>query len=118
MYYINNDLEAIERYDMSKFMEFDTDCFCIFDSYLCTQIKNIPYSGAMTVTTQVGRPDLMSYDIYGSVQYWWILMIYNDFTSPQDIKTGIPVLFPSLNNIENLYFTLSTKQKTKDTSVN
>lgn len=117
MYYINNDLETSIRYNMAKFMEFDTDSFCILDSYMCTQVKNLPYSGVLTVTTQVNSPDLLSYDIYGNTQYWWLLMLYNDLTSPQEIKAGMPIAFPSLNNIENLYFTLSTKQKTKDTEV-
>ena len=116
MYYINNDLQTSVRYAMSKFMEFDTDSFCILDSYLCTQLKKLPYSGAMTVVTQAGRPDLLSYDIYGNIQYWWLLMLYNDLSSPTELVAGITVSFPSLSSIENLYFTLSTKQKAKDTS--
>lgn len=115
MYYINNDIYSNTRYDMSKFMEFDTDSYCILDSYLATQIKSLPYSGALAVTTQVNRPDLISYDIYGHTQYWWLLMLYNDYTSPFDLSSGALVRFPSLNDIENIYFTLSTKQKTKDT---
>lgn len=62
---------------MSKFMEFDTDSYCILDSYLATQVKSLSYSGALSVTTQVNRPDLISYDIYGHTQYWWLLMLYN-----------------------------------------
>lgn len=103
------------RYDMSKFMQFDTDSYNILDSYLCSQVKKLPYSGALAVTTQVNRPDLISYDIYGHTQYWWLLMLYNDYTSPYDLTSGALVKYPNLNSIENLYFTLSTKQKTKDT---
>lgn len=114
MYYINNNMPGNNRYDMSRFMEFDVDSYSILDSYLCSQIKKLPYSGALAVTTQVYRPDLVSYDIYGHVQYWWLLMLYNDYTSPYDLESGALVKYPSLNNIENLYFTLSTKQKTKD----
>lgn len=114
MYYINNKMSSINRYDMSKFLEFDTDSYCILDSFLCSQIKNLPYSGALAVTTQVNRPDLVSYDIYGHTQYWWLIMLYNDYTSPTDLTSGALVKYPSLNSIENLYFTLSTRQKTKD----
>lgn len=116
MYYINNELASETRYDMSKFMEYVDGCYCILDSYLCSQVKNIPYSGVLTVTSQAGRPDLVSYDIYGSTQYWWVIMLYNDISSPQDLVVGMPISFPSISSLENLYFTLSTKQKTKDTS--
>ena len=115
MFYINNEIASETRYDMSKFMDYIQGCYCILDSYLCTQIKSIPYSGVLTVTSQVGRPDLISYDIYGNTQYWWLIMLYNDITSPQEITSGKPIAFPSLSAMENLYFTLSTKQKTKDT---
>lgn len=117
MYYINNDLHSITRYDMSKFMEFDQDDFCILDSYFCTQLSRLQYVGTIAVTTQENRPDLLSYDIYGDTMYWWILMLYNNLTSPNELKAGLIVAYPSLNSIENLYFTLSTKQKTKDTEV-
>lgn len=116
MYYINNKIYSINRYDMSKFMDFDIDSFCILDSYLCAQIKNLPYAGAIAVTTQVNRPDLVSYDIYGHTQYWWLLMLYNDYTSPLELTSGALVKYPSLTNLENIYFTLSTKQKTKKES--
>lgn len=114
MFYINNDITSITRYDMSKFMDFDTDSYCILDSYFCSQLKNIPYSGAITIKTQVERPDLLAYDIYGDVQYWWILMLYNDLQSPKELVQGLTISYPSLTDLENLYFTLSTRQKTKD----
>lgn len=101
---------------MSRFIDFDEDNFCILDSYLCTQLKKLPYAGAVAVTTQENRPDLLSYDIYGSTQYWWILMLYNDYLSPTELTSGALVKYPSLNDLENIYFTLSTKQKTKKES--
>lgn len=115
MYYINNDLYQNTRYDMSKFLNFDTDNFDILDSYLCTQIKSLPYSGAVTIKTQVNRPDLLSYDIYGDTMYWWLIMIYNDLTSPTELEVGKVIVYPSLSDLETLYFTLSTRQKAKDT---
>lgn len=117
MYYINNNIYSVNRYDMSRFIEFDTDNFCILDSYLCLQIKELPYTGAITVTTQEYRPDLVSYDIYGHTQYWWLLMLYNDYVSPLELTAGALVLYPSLDSLENIYFTLSTRQKTKKEEV-
>lgn len=113
MFYIDNSLATPTRYDMSKFISFSGDCFEPLNSYFLEALVRIPYSGVITVTTQERRPDLLSYDIYGSTQYWWILMMYNGISSINDIKTGNSLNFPSLENLENLYFSLVTQEKTK-----
>jgi hypothetical protein len=50
------------------------------------------------------RPDLLSYDLYGSVNYWWVFYRRNlnvikdpiwDFTS------GKEIIAPSLDNLRN-----------------
>lgn len=115
MYYINNDLYTNTRYDIQKFMEFDIDSFSMLDSYFCSQVKRLPYSGALTInSTQEYRPDLVSWDLYGDTMYWWIILLYNDLTSPTDLKSGTVLVYPALPDLESLYFTLATKQKTKD----
>lgn len=119
MYYINNGLYSNTRYDMSKFMEFTNGDFEILDSYLCTQIKSLNYVGAITVkANQAYKPDLISWDIYNDTMYWWILMIYNDLDSPMQLEAGAVLVYPSLADLENLYFTLTTKQKIKDITAN
>lgn len=114
MFYINDGLNTNKRYDMLKFLNYPYDSLTMLDSYFVKKLTDIPYSGTITVTTQVNRPDLLSYDIYGDVQYWWILMLYNGLISPLELTAGLNINFPSLGDLEDIYFTLSIKQKTKE----
>ena len=48
------------------------------------------------------RPDLLSYDYYQTVGYWWVFMIRNpDIISDPiwDFKTGIEIYVPSRENL-------------------
>jgi hypothetical protein len=113
MFYLDNTINTPTRYDMAKFISFVGDCFEPLNSYFLEALVKIPYSGVLTITTQEHRPDLISYDIYGSTQYWWIIMAYNGLSSINDIKAGDTITFPSLASLENLYFTLVSQEKTK-----
>jgi hypothetical protein len=42
------------------------------------------------------RPDLISYNVYGTVQYWWIVCAANDIINPLiDIEVGAVLLIPN-----------------------
>lgn len=44
------------------------------------------------------RPDLLSFDLYQTVEYWWVFMVRNpDVISDPiwDFKTGIQIFVPS-----------------------
>lgn len=114
MYYINDNLNTEKRYDMAKFLDCPIDSLTMLDSYFIKKLTSLPYSGAITVTTQAYKPDLLSYDIYGETDYWWIILLYNGLLSPLDLEPGLNVRFPSLGSLENIYFTLSTQQKLKE----
>ena len=48
------------------------------------------------------RPDLLSHNKYGSVDYWWIFSIRNEdlLIDPiQDFRTGVQIRIPKLKNI-------------------
>ena len=45
------------------------------------------------------RPDLMSYNIYGIVDYWWKIMEANGLSDVFDFKAGLNITLPSMNNI-------------------
>lgn len=114
MFFINDNLNTAKRYDMAKFLNCPTDSLTMLDSYFVKKLTELSYSGTITVTSQVHKPDLLSYDIYGETTYWWILMLYNGLKSPLELEAGLNIRFPSLSSLENIYFTLSTQQKIKD----
>jgi len=109
MFYLDVENTFETRYDMAKFMGFTMDFFDVINSYFIAQVKQLNVGGKRLVQGEDGRPDLLSYRIYGKTQYWWILMFYNDYLTPEDIVTGNLVKYPSLNDLEDLYFTLNAK---------
>lgn len=51
------------------------------------------------------RPDLLSYDEYGTVDYWWIFTILNKdkLIDPiYDMKEGMILRLPTLSRLSNL----------------
>jgi hypothetical protein len=51
------------------------------------------------------RPDLMSYDLYGTTDYWWVLMERNiDIIRDPifDFTKGKKIWVPSVNRIKNI----------------
>ena len=112
MFYIDNETATTDKYDLAKFMEFGEDCvFDCLNSYMLYQIPKLPAVGYYTIRREVNRPDLLSYNLYGDTQYWWIILWYNNMVKPQDLKAGIVIKYPSLSNVEQLYMNASLQQK-------
>jgi len=54
------------------------------------------------VAGDVKRPDLISYKCYGVVDFWWIIMIYNDIENPlTDLEPGMLLKIPNEIDIYN-----------------
>lgn len=48
------------------------------------------------------RPDLLSYDLYGTTDYWWVFMVrnMNEIKDPIfDLKAGMTIFVPSVNKL-------------------
>jgi hypothetical protein len=108
MFYINTDLDTIDRYDISKFIEYLTDNYDPMTSYFLNEVRKLPNQSSYVVTSSENRIDLISYEIYGDVQYWWILLVYNNLIEPENIPGGTLLLYPSLSDLEQFLFTLKT----------
>lgn len=118
MFFIDNETKTFDKFELSKFMDFQDDLvFDCLNSFMLLSIPKLPYIGYVTVTSkEENRPDMLSYTIYGTTQYWWIVMLYNNLLSPYDIKIGQKVYYPSSNNLEQLYTQASLNQKTQGTT--
>lgn len=113
MYYIDLNTLLQDRFDLAKFMKFDDDgVFDPLNSYMLYQIPLLTAVGSYTIRKEAERPDLLSYNLYGDTQYWWVLMWYNSMYKPQDLKVGTTITYPSLNSLEQLYMNASLYQKT------
>lgn len=111
MYYIDLETFRKERYDMKKFLPTVSSCFDILDSYFIKKLLKLNTYGIFAVSGQEGRPDLISYMIYGDTQYWWIIIIFNGLGAAEDIVEGMSLEYPSIDALEDLYFTLSSRQR-------
>ncbi len=103
---INLDKEYTLRYDLGKFMAFIDDSFDPLTSTLIENIKSLKQEGITKIKVEAGRPDLISYRLYGDTQFWWIIMFYNDIFDVEDIKAGDFLGYPSQNDLDSYYFTL------------
>lgn len=110
MFYLNTDIDSPERYDISRFMRF-TDDFDILDSHLIHTLKTLEVGGTFKVSSEVGRPDILSGKIYGDIQFWWIIMLYNEIQSTEDIVAGMQIRYPLKSALENYYFSLKQLEK-------
>lgn len=107
-YYINLNIESPERFDLSRFLEFSDNYDPLTSSFL-RNVKTLTSRGYYVVQTEEYRPELISYKIYENTQYWWILLIYNDLPLLSDMVPGLVLNFPSLEDVEDLYFTLKSQ---------
>lgn len=104
MYYLDQDTNTIDKFDLAKFMDFGTDgAFDPINSYMLLNIPKLPPLGYRKVTIEEHRPDLLAHNIYGDTQYWWVILWYNSLTSVNDIKAGMTIKYPALGGLQNLY---------------
>ena len=60
----------------------------------------------MVITEQFAkRPDLLSDEMYGTVDFWWVFSLRNPdvLKDPiNDLKAGVKIIVPSRKNVEQL----------------
>ena len=112
MFYIDTEFDTNTRFDTIKFVEFNKDNIDCVTSFMFSNISALPSIGTYTILYEENRPDLLSYNLYGDTQYWWVLMWYNSLLSINDLVNGLVISYPSLSSLENLYTRASTLAKT------
>ena len=50
------------------------------------------------------RPDMISFKNYGTVQYWWVILLVNGVGDPfYDLNVGDMLIIPNLLDLYNFY---------------
>jgi len=112
MFYIDNNTNTTDKFDMCKFIELDNyGVFDCLNSYMLYAIPQLPTVGTYKIRLEAGAPDYLSKNLYGDEQYWWILMWYNHLLHPDDLTVGLEIKYPSLTAIQQLYTNASLAQK-------
>lgn len=113
-FFLNLDIEDVERFDMSKFMLYSGDVYDPITSFALETIPTLRAGGKKTVQGLDFRPDQLSFEIYGSTQYWWVLIIYNGLQSFNEIVHGQELRYPSVSALEDFFFNLKIQQSKSD----
>lgn len=110
---IDNDSDVEDRYDLSKFLRF-TDTSDPLTSEFLFEVTKLKVYGNYVVVTEENRPDLVSYYIYGDVSLWWLILFFNEKTQWWDLNNGDKIRYPSLTDLEDLYFRLSALARAEE----
>lgn len=51
--------------------------------------------------------DLISYNYYGTEDYWWCILLLNDLHSNQDLVVGSRIRIYDKSDIDNFLYTIS-----------
>lgn len=109
LFFLNPTYAPTERFDMGRFFAY-TDNYDPLTSDFALTLSTLSVSGEYTVQGEEGRPDNLSYSIYNDPQYWWILMLYNNLLTPNQVVTGLVVSYPSISDLETLLFSLKADE--------
>lgn len=107
MFFIDFTNDYTWRYDLQKFVEMKDGVYDVIDSYFLFELYNLPVKGFIEAINEYRRPDLLSYYVYGDVQYWWIMMAFNHEMNVNDINPPKRLDYPSIDALEDLYFSLN-----------
>lgn len=89
----------VSRYADSKIIYYSDEKITTFETY--KRKKFVPSSRDQVTVVTPGmeyRPDLMSFDKYGMVDFWWKILEANGMKDVMDFKAGATVVLP-----ENVY---------------
>jgi hypothetical protein len=113
-FFLNTEIEDVERFDLMKFMLYDCDVYDPMTSDILDNFQSLEAGGQFRVEGDDGRPDIISDKIYGSTQYWWAILLYNGFQSFNDIVHAQELRYPALSDVEDFYFNLKVRQNQSD----
>ena len=78
----------------------------ILDVITFRNLYHDPYDIEYTIPAEFDeRPDLCSYEMYGTAKYWWIFAARNpnNIVDPiRDFSAGTKIRIPNIDNISNM----------------
>lgn len=62
----------------------------------------IQFTSRYVTEEEEGRPDLIAYKEYGSVDLWWVIMEANSIMHHLDVEAGLLIKIPISSNVDDL----------------
>lgn len=110
MTFYMRDFASEEKYDISKFLNFENDVYDVLDSPFLSLLSQLPTVEYYYVDNGYKEIDLISSEKYGEPFLAYIIQFYNnDFrvTFPE----GTVLRLFSIEDLNDIYYTLSTLSK-------
>lgn len=67
------------------------------------KLQHTPKEFLITQTT-IFRPTLISYQIYGTIEFYPIIMLFNNITNLSILTQGSVIYYPNINDIYNYIY--------------
>lgn len=84
------------RYKSSDVVFYGDDRKTTFTTYKRVEIPQSETDTFLTVTAPFAyRPDLVSYRAYGTPDYWWKILEFNNIADIYDFKAGLNIRIPT-----------------------
>lgn len=109
-FFLDLETEKKSRYNKAKFLRFSNDTYDPLTSVFLELLPNVRLGGRYRIAGWEFRPDRISFDIYGSFQYWWIILEYNGIQKNEELTAGRTIYYPELEDLEDLYFSLKSRE--------
>jgi len=114
LFFIDTDKDYTERFDIGRFMRYENENHDPLTSAFIKDLKALKNNGRFVVQGEEFRPDLISDKIYGTTQHWWIILLYNDVFEIDDITNGVELNYPSLDDLDSLFFNLKAQESARE----
>lgn len=102
-----------EKYDISKFMNFEQDVYDVINSPFLMQIQQLPTTEYYYVDNGFREIDLISTEKYGDPFFAYIIQFYNnDFR--ETFPEGTVLRLFSIDDLNQIYDNLATLSNTND----
>ena len=108
MSFYMRDFTSEEKFDISKFLDFQNDVYDVLGSPFLAQLKQLPIVEYYDVNNGFREIDLISSEKYGTPFFAYLIQFYNDDfreTFPEGTKLN---LF-SPEDLNQLYYNLSLR---------
>ncbi|WYW02715.1 tail sheath [Pseudomonas phage vB_PpuM-Peetri] len=111
MGFIIDESKGDGRYDLEKFIQVvsagGVDMYDPLSSVFLKQLSLLEKAGTLLVgADDEYHPEFLSYTIYGTVDYWALLMHYNNKCLFTELKVGTVMNYFRVSDLEDLYFRL------------
>lgn len=99
-----------ERFDISKFLDFENDVYDVLASPFLAQIAQLPTVQYYNVDEGYREIDMISSEIYGTPFFAYLIQFYNnDFR--ETFPEGTKLKLFSVDDLNEVYYKLSSESK-------